>query len=333
MEFAPAEGGFGSRLQRLVDGGEGKLDQFGGGVPAGRLVSMQRHADEGIVRPEQAANRREGVHGMLEIVADAAEAVVELGRAVNGNGHHQAGPHRLLDFRRHLLDPFGGDAVGGKMHEEQIGAGAGEGLHHLRKIRPVGRLPAREIDPLKIRVGGRDGLHLVQRELAVEPAGRVLDLPDVAVDAARVAALGDDEDELGGPALDPCGGGGGAQRKTAPGVKGAHGPGGDAAPAGASPARARARWLSRSVSRRWLTGGLAAEAGECLGRVDAKEREFVSLALQPRDLGCLGLGQKPGGGLSDAGLGIIPEAPSGHRRRPGIDSPARAFPREPCGRW
>ena len=216
VKFAPADGRFRLRLQRPVDGCESLLDQLGRGVAAGALVSVQRHADVRILRAEQPADRGKGIHGMGEVIADAAQAVVELGRPVNGHGHHEARPDRPPDLRRHFRDPLGGDAIGGKMREEKVGTRLGERLHDLREIRAVGGFASGEVDPLQKRIGRRDGLHLVQRQFVVQPARSVLHLPDVAIRAARVAAFGDDEVELGGAALGARGLGGGAQRETTP---------------------------------------------------------------------------------------------------------------------
>ena len=186
-------------------------------------MAVERHADVGVLDADLAADGGEGVDGVGEVVADAAETVVELGRAIDGNGDDETGADGLAEGGDGFADAFGGDAVGGEVNQHEIGAGLGERLDDLDKIGAVGGLAAGEVDPLEEGIGAGERADLVERELVVETAGGVLDFPDVAIDAAGMAALGDDEDELGGRALDARGGGEGAAGETAPGVESAHG--------------------------------------------------------------------------------------------------------------
>ena len=136
------------------------------------------------------------------------------------------------------------------MHEEQVGAGLRKRLHHFHEVGPVRRLAAGEIDPLEERIGRREGLHLGKGKFVIEAARRVLDLPDVAVNTAGVAALGDDENKLGGLGLDPRGRGGRAQTEPAPGIEGGAHLAGTGGSAGANCSCASLRRTSRSVCGR-----------------------------------------------------------------------------------
>ena len=251
MERIPPDSGFVFGDEGGVDGGERLLDELGRAVAGGAGVAVERHAHEDVFWAELAADGGERVDGVGEVVADAAEPVVERGRAVDGNGDDEAGFDGGAERADGLGDALGGDAVGGKMDEQQIGAGGGEGLDDGDEIRPVGGFAAGEVDPLEKRIGGGDGADFVEGQFVVEAAGRVFDFPNVAVNAARVAAFGDDEDEFGRRRLDAGGGGGGARGEAAPGVERAHlaGAAGAGAGSGGTSARKRATSVSRSESR------------------------------------------------------------------------------------
>src|SRR5208283_6132903 len=92
----------------------------------------------------------------------------------------------------------------------------------------------------------------------------VLHLPDVAIDAAGIAALGGDKIELGRATLDSHGSGGSPKRETAPGIKRAHGPG-EAGAAGTNWARARFSARSRSAGRGEGTGSLPPNRAKASG--------------------------------------------------------------------
>ena len=89
------------------------------------------------------------------------------------------------------------------MHKQQVGAGLGESLHDLDKVGAVRGLAAGEINPLQEGIRGGEGADFVEGQLVVESAGRVLDLPDVAVNACGIASASKgDEDQLGGRTFD-----------------------------------------------------------------------------------------------------------------------------------
>ena len=122
----------------VVHGGKSILDQLGGRAAAGRLVPVQRHADENVVRPQQPAHGGEGVHRVGEIVANPAQAVVELGRT------RRSRPSLMIRARsvacsnsrtacsiRLVAMP-----LVGKCTSSRSGAGIGEGLQsHLDEVR------------------------------------------------------------------------------------------------------------------------------------------------------------------------------------------------------
>jgi len=179
-------------------------------------VAVERHADEDVFGAEDATEGGEGVDGVGEVVADAAKAVVEFGRAVDRNGDDEAGAERGVELGSDFFDTPGRDAVGGKMDEEKIARGGGEGFDDVDEVGAVGGFAAGEVDPVEERICGGDRADFVEGKFGVEGAGGVLGFPDVAVSAARVAAFGDDEHELRRPAFDAGGGRGGARGESGP---------------------------------------------------------------------------------------------------------------------
>jgi len=173
VQRAPARGRYRAVAQRGIHGCECLLDQFGGRMAARAFVPVQRHADEDAVGTEEAAERGKRVDGVREIVANAAQP--SLSSAGHRSIRRRPGSRARSD--ESPLQPPQSASSRSRWLESAPGAGracARECLHQFHEIRPVRRFAAGEIDPLKIRVCGGDGLHLVQRKLAVETAGGCL---------------------------------------------------------------------------------------------------------------------------------------------------------------
>jgi hypothetical protein len=146
VELGPVERRLATARELGVYRGERVLDELRGTQACGAGVCVEREADEGVAGADQRAHGGVGCDGVREVAVDAAQAVVEGGRAVDRDGDYQTGADCLVQVQDGPADTLGGEPVGREVDEEEVGAVVGKGLDDLEEVgRSVGSPPVKSI--------------------------------------------------------------------------------------------------------------------------------------------------------------------------------------------